>query len=581
MDLDIYLEINNVIEILMKKSIWGKCSDMRSLVNNLNNEVEEFIQAYENNDCDNSLEEAADIVMILFCILYKMGKFNQNTHDEILHLIVNKLRSRYRNLYEGKKMEKNEETRIWKDAKEIENTRNYMFCNNIKCKAYGKIGESNIINQNGFFVCSKCGNKIKKAKDTMLFYNRKNRKYYISIVIKYILAFCRGEESATEMFEIDESKIFNFFCKEILKPENNLAQYFIDYVSEKYSVEKKDVSQFCKIILDNFTENQDAYKGNKMSRSDLLNLTMDVKKRIDKVVQYDARSWNNQLVNKYLLELKEDSIDRIIECMTIIHYKDEAIRDLTIELSNMYNCVVGCRFCASGALPETTVFLDSLDYVRQLNTCIKESGIDPNEFEHFYVSFAGIGEPSSYKEIAEGMDLIMNMYPNVEFNIATMGFDNRCFKYWDAKQLPIRTLQIPFYSDISERLHFVVENLNDDYNFEDILIEALEYKRKHSKCRIKINYIVMKDINDSDEDVYRMCGFLENAKHDIMIKISYLNYTKPSEKNNLESPGEARLYEIKKIIEEKHFQCYVFGTSINSELGCGQLAQNHISSKLP
>lgn len=265
--------------------------------------------------------------------------------------------------------------------------------------------------------------------------------------------------------------------------------------------------------------------------------------------------------------------------MTIIHYKDEEIRDLTVELSNMYNCIVGCRFCASGALPEEACYLDAMDYVRQLNTCLKESGVNPEDFDNFYVSFAGIGEPSVvYKIIAEGMVMICDLYPKVKFNIATFGFDIACFGFWKELDLPIRTLQIPFYSDRRERLKYIVKNLPNSYDFEAIVGQAVEYKNSHPLCRVKINYIAMRGINDDDDDICRLCACLEKYRTQIAVRISFLNYTKPGEENNIMASGNERMCEIKRMLERKGFDCYIFGTDANTELGCGQLVQNHISS---
>lgn len=600
--MNINQEVWNVIEILMENSFWGRNASNVSLIKDLNNEVDEFIQGYKNNDIANSLEEAADIMMILFCILYKIkGSTSEITIDEIMEALIKKLKRRYQDLYEGKEIEEEQETKIWNDAKQIENVTNYMFCDNEECVYCGKIGAGNIRNEDFYFLCIGCNKRIKASKSTVLFYNKKNRKKYIQTIIKSILEYVQGNTVAPEILKTDEPQIFNSFCKDILNSEHNLRKYFIDYVCEKYRIKGEEVSRFCDIVLANYSEKLDELsvycekisEGSynvlksltneeiKKVKKELADVTMDVEKRIEKVIKYEARSWNNQLVHKYLLNYRKDGVDRIIECMTIIHYRDEIIRDLTIELSNMYNCVVGCRFCASGALPETTSFLDALDYVRQLNTCLKESGITPDEFENFYVSFAGIGEPSVvYKTIAEGMIMIKDLYPKVKFNIATFGFDDRCFDYWSSLKLPIRTLQIPFYSDKIERLKYIVKNLPEKYSFETIVNKVIDYKNKWPECRIKINYIVMKGINDGNDDLKRMCECLEKVKHQIVIKISYLNYTKPGEENNIESPGSKRLNEIKQFLEKKQFDCYIFGTAFNTELGCGQLAQNHISSKV-
>lgn len=590
----------DVIKVLMEESFWGRNSSYNSLIKNLSDEMDEFIQGSYNNDINNSIEEAADVLMIMLCILYKInGSENTFSIDEILNAITNKLMSRYKHLYENTVSKVVNEKEIWNNAKQVEDIVSYMLCPNKCCEHYGEIGGDNIKAENNCFRCCSCNKRIRISSETVLFYNKKYRRKYVQVVIKYILLYVKGNSAAPEIFKTDELVIYNYFCKDILKSKNKLKEHFVNYVSKKYKLDKEDIVEFCNIAMkmydiktDEMMEyckqiEQENYmflktltneERNRM-KNKLSNVTMDIVKRIEKVATYRARNWDNQLVHKYLLSYKVDGINRIIECMTIIHYQGEKVRDLTIELSNMYNCVVGCRFCASAALPETTYFLEPIDYVRQLNTCIKESGVDPSEFENFYVSFAGIGEPSVvHRKIADGMIMIRDLYPNVKFNIATFGFNSKCFNYWKRLNLPIRTLQIPFYSYKEETLKYIVQNLPDSYNFEQILLQAIEYKNKYLECRIKVNFIAMKDINDSLDDVAQMCQKLKPYKDDIVIKISFLNYTKPGEENNIIASESEQLEEIENYIKMEGFSCYIFGTSKNIEVGCGQLAQNHISS---
>lgn len=104
---------------------------------------------------------------------------------------------------------------------------------------------------------------------------------------------------------------------------------------------------------------------------------------------------------------------------------------LEVGISNMYNCIVGCRFCASGSLAESKVFLTAEDYMKQVETCLEYSNEDPKDYPNFYIAFTGISEPSIVKEeIARGINIIKEKYNNVQINIATTGFDNTCKKYW-------------------------------------------------------------------------------------------------------------------------------------------------------
>lgn len=304
----------------------------------------------------------------------------------------------------------------------------------------------------------------------------------------------------------------------------------------------------------------------------------EIAEKFSKLIDYNSRSWNKEKIDRYLLKYDDK---RIIECMTIIHLKDDIPIDLTIEISNMYNCIVGCRFCASGSLPEKAFFLTAEDYMKQVETCLECSHENPNNYPNFYIAFTGIDEPSIVKEeVAKGINIIKKKYNNVQINIATMAFDNTCFDYWHNMNLPIRTLQLPYYSCDFNKLNYIIQNLPTNYDLTENIVKAIKYKNDNKGCRVKVNFVVINDINSSKDEVSRMLDYLSKFKNDIIIKISFLNYTKKCLENNLSSPNNDRMLEIVSQIKSEGFDCYLFGTKNNTELGCGQLVQNYISKNM-
>ena len=183
-------------------------------------------------------------------------------------------------------------------------------------------------------------------------------------------------------------------------------------------------------------------------------------KIIDKIKKehpFNSRNWNYQRIIRYLLN---DENGRIIESMVIWHIKDGKIVEFLLELSNMYNCPVGCQFCASGALDKSPYLLKSEDFWQQVDIMLNDNDINPNDYEKFCVSFTGIGEPSIvYKEVGKFMSEFQKKYTHVTFIIGTFGYDNRCFEYWKNLNLRIKTLQIPFYTSDKDKLKKIVKKL--------------------------------------------------------------------------------------------------------------------------
>ncbi len=264
--------------------------------------------------------------------------------------------------------------------------------------------------------------------------------------------------------------------------------------------------------------------------------------------------------------------------MTVFHYSNERRRDLTIEVSNMVGCPVGCTFCASKEIEKKST-LDPIGYLKQVNTCIDHGKIDINQIQDFQVSFAGIGEPSLVAEkILEGGRLIAKVYPSVRFNIATCGLNPNAFKIWKSESFPIRTIQIPYYHYDYKFLKKVCPHKKFPV-VTDILPLVLFLSGSNQKSRVKINYILIKNYNDSLNDINQFLTLIRSYRQSLTIKLSFLNPTDASKKQKLCSPGINTFKSIHHYICEKGYSCYIFGTISDPQLGCGQLASQSFTNK--
>ncbi len=307
-------------------------------------------------------------------------------------------------------------------------------------------------------------------------------------------------------------------------------------------------------------------------------MKLKILEKVEKEHPFISRSWNSQRVIRYLLQ---DEEDRIIESMAIWHKKDGKLVEFLLELSNMYNCPVGCQFCASGALEKAPYILSVEDYWEQVNIMLDDCKVDPNDYDKFCVSFTGIGEPSIvYKEIGTFMQELQAKYSHATFIIGTFGYNQKCFDYWLNLNVRIKTLQLPFYSADPKKLKEIVKNLPENFSFYDNVLLALNYKKnaEYNGCRVKLNYLGMRGINDTDEQVEQFIKLVEPIKREIEVRVSYLNYTKQAKLYGYVSPDFSRLYEICAKLRENGIKCYPFGNLSNEEIGCGQLVQDKISS---
>ena len=559
----IVARVKTRIDVLMKKSYWAKDQNAASLIQSLQEEMEEFNRSLLLGDRVNVYQEAADIIMIILCALHNMlPDDTDNSLDIILTSIADKLEHRFSHLYKDTNPKQltlfpaqlpdlNElrtiEDKIWERSKKTETLGKYAFCNNAQCPLYLKVGRGNIIyTASKQMKCSICG-FISSVKDSSLFSGMQtDRNIIVELLAK---EFCVMTPQELALLKADKEKKDRllFWLSGILPKE----EAFLDLMEQRFGivplVTKGKIASLLKLPK------------------------FEIEQTIRKKIFFNARSWDNQLAVKHTLRTSKNLV---LEAMLLFHYAGEKLRDVTVEISNMYGCPIGCIFCASGGIKPNKL-LGAMDYVAQVNTCLEADSVNPQEYENFFVSFAGIGEPSlAAEEIAKAAHWLSRIYPQIKFNIPTFGARVQCFDIWKSADLPIRTLQIPYYHHDKAILSKLVPNIKA-YNVQLVLAKAVELKKAIPGCRVKVNFIVLSQINDSDENLSSFCKLLSPIRDDVTIKISFLNPTGQSKKIGLESPPKDRLLEISDYLSAAEFSNYIFGTEEDCTLGCGQTIANY------
>lgn len=595
------------ISLLMKKSAWGRMASSDSLLQDIKKEIEELYMACMNNDAENAKEEASDVIMLVYCMLYNLIGDESFDIDELSVRMINKLYRRYSQVLEGDaEGVYSDEKILWSNVKKIEHKIQTYFCDNNDCGQSFALNSENIDYRGGELYCKSCSKRLTSSRNNLFPYCR-NPHNYLEVITSSIIGYAKGDELEPYFFKERHSREYQNLVNMVIHDQVR-KNVLVKFLSEKFEISHGIISEYMKRIIEmaDMTRTKNDFEQEellqvylkKMGENGQFGLTdtdfsgwekiyrtlsktkFDIDKVMESPVVFHARSWDNQVARKYLLCYPSKASNRIIECMALTHFSGSHVIDFTVEISSMYGCTVGCRFCASGALTEKPLMMEPIDYLRQVNTCVIDSGINPADYEKFYVSFAGIGEPSCCgADIGKGMRIIRDIYPHVKFNIATMGFKLDSLSEWGKEDLPIRTLQIPLYHTDKDILMRIIGNLPDNYSLFRVLDRAVEYKQSHKGCRIKLNYIPFQGINDSNEDVEKFSALLEPYKEDISIKVSVMNYTRTADINGFKGLSMERLDEICRRFRNDGFEAYVFGSERNNMLGCGQLVQNHISEE--
>ncbi|MDD3160237.1 MAG: hypothetical protein PHQ98_04670 [Candidatus ainarchaeum sp.] len=293
---------------------------------------------------------------------------------------------------------------------------------------------------------------------------------------------------------------------------------------------------------------------------------------------FDTFYWKKQVGKRFVLQISKGLV---AEASWFAHYKEDGnLQDFTIELSSMSKCPINCTFCGATSLDSTPKYLSAEQIFSQANFVLqdylKKCNNKDEVLKKLFISFYGIGETSLIADtILKSIELIKNKYPTSHFNIATMGAKPNEFEKF-ASIPDLITLQLAIYHPLdSEAKKIFVGHKN--YSIDTILLNLNKFMKKNTLARIRINYVLLDKFNDDTETLELLIKKLKNNQLDlsrIAIKLSYLNNTVTSIENKLERPANEKYDALKKFLEKKEINCYLFGTKENIFISCGQLISN-------
>jgi 23S rRNA (adenine2503-C2)-methyltransferase len=285
-------------------------------------------------------------------------------------------------------------------------------------------------------------------------------------------------------------------------------------------------------------------------------------KVIKRTNRFSSRYFDFQVAHKYLLRLSDNNL---IETTAYQHYLKGEPTDIAIDISTMVGCPVGCRFCAS----------TSRAYVRTLvveEIISQVTDVFPNhehpEFPKIICSFQGIGEPSLMPEKIVDAGRILRKYDQRNaISISTTGLSPNAFRIWRECDLFIDNLQISCCGTTQQQARRLIPNSPDP---GVLLEEGLKCIRSNRFAKVKINYILIGGVNDSDKDVQHLISFFKGKP--ITVKLSSLNPTTASRQKGLFPSSLEQATKICLALQANGIDSYVYGAFSKTIVSCGQLA---------
>ena len=234
---------------------------------------------------------------------------------------------------------------------------------------------------------------------------------------------------------------------------------------------------------------------------------------------------------KYLLEYPDG------ECVETVLMRFDNRANLTACVSSQIGCAVNCSFCATGKRG----FIRNLTYkeiIEQVLTIQRDTGLKVTN-----VVFMGQGEPLlNLDNVLKAMEIFNDCFEKMQSTLALSlhapNHDTR------AKLMPIE----------------------NRYNINDLHVALKKYIEKTGR-RITIEYLLIKDLNDTLESVKELAHYLQ----DIKCNINLIPYN-PTAKNDYQKPSNNSIMRFKALMEQTGKKVTVrLERGADIDAACGQL----------
>ncbi len=324
---------------------------------------------------------------------------------------------------------------------------------------------------------------------------------------------------------------------------NKLEEYFVDKGEKKFKA-----TQVFEWI----------YRKGVRSFDDMTNLKKETIDMLKEDFSFNeikmVEKEEDELVKKYLFELSDGNK---IESVLMVHDYG-----LSICISSQIGCNMGCAFCQSGRLKK----IRNLEVDEMLLQIMKVQDDVGERISHVVVM--GIGEPfDNYDNFIDFMNIVTDAYGLAigqrHITVSTSGIVPKIKLFADLESGV--NLAISLHAP-NNKLRSSLMKINNAYNIEEI-IDAIKYYLDKTNRRVTFEYIMLKDVNDTDECAIELSKLLKGIN-------CYVNLIPYNETENIEFKRSntsqiARFYDILKKNNINVTIRKEFGSNVSA--ACGQL----------
>ncbi|MDD5489462.1 MAG: 23S rRNA (adenine(2503)-C(2))-methyltransferase RlmN [Candidatus Moranbacteria bacterium] len=237
----------------------------------------------------------------------------------------------------------------------------------------------------------------------------------------------------------------------------------------------------------------------------------------------------------------------------------------TVCVSSQVGCPLGCQFCETGKMgfKRNLMAMEIVEQVLFFARSLKKTGEKVTN-----IVFMGMGEPFlNWENVKKAIEILND--DNCfgigarKISISTAGIIEGIEAL--AEEFPQINLAISLHAP-DDKLRGELMPVNKKYPLVKVLRAVDEYIKKTNR-KVMFEYVMMKDVNDSEEQAKKLSKLLKKPLY--MVNLIAYNPT-----GRFKASPSERIKKFKSILEKAGIfatQRYRFGTDI--EAACGQLAE--------
>lgn len=295
------------------------------------------------------------------------------------------------------------------------------------------------------------------------------------------------------------------------------------------------------------------------SIDDMTDLSKNFREDLKKVAKVsDVRIKTKQVSSdgtiKYLLEYPDG------ECVETVLMRFDNRANLTACVSSQVGCAVNCSFCATGKRG----FIRNLNYkeiIEQVLTIQRDTGLKVTN-----IVFMGQGEPLlNLDNVLKAMEIFNDSFQigQRRLTVSTSGIIPGINRLAEIDMQS--TLAISLHAP-NHKLRKKLMPVEEKYNLKDLKTALKKYVEKTGR-RITIEYLLIKDLNDTTEIAKQLAEYL----HDIKCNINLIPYN-PTADNDYKRPSNNSIMKFKCLLEHSGKKVTVrLERGADIDAACGQL----------